>query len=455
MATILKTKLTLSAISISVISLIPLLESNFNADVTIKRYGKLSWDDFRGIPKPLTRFDAAIHSSLYMEYDSVAGRFHAFAGQNNMRSWVKDGTRRSMSALRHEQYHFNATEVHARKMNEFIQQNPGEDNEFYYRKHYALRLELNAMQDQYDNESDHSQIMSQQSKWEYKIDSLLIVTSGESGKVQDHFSGASGFFTESPGFSMIIVDNLPVRIFTLEKYRMILGFSSFQITGDPGLVESSIRNSYDQAGQTVVSITLDSIPGYLRYKTLVKDTTKENTAHIWISRPPNLYRAGAIYPATGDVSGYREIAASFLDSFRIENQDDYWIQQLKNDSSNENSIFSSNGIIETISRDQSCLTWVPVTNLGFYWGPVWSNDGSMMIVMDPLSPEDNKATSLALSIGKMVYRMPLDAKQYKFVLTAESVPAKSFHVMFGYLMNQSPKGRCEEFRHQVLYVERH
>src|SRR5688572_26018608 len=118
MANHIKPKIALSVFSISIIALIPLLESNFNTPVTIKRWGRLEWEDFQGLVPFFPSYDAHISCSVYLDYNAKDSSFYAYAGQNNVRSWVKldDNVDRSY-LLNHEQYHFNITELHARRMN--------------------------------------------------------------------------------------------------------------------------------------------------------------------------------------------------------------------------------------------------------------------------------------------------------------------------------------------------
>src|SRR5688572_18826003 len=110
MASFLKVKIGVSLFSIFIIIIIPLLQSNFNATATIKRWSKLSWTDFKGIPRPFTQSGAAISSDILLEYDSGSSQFIAYAGQNNMRSWTEMDTL-AIYGLNHEQYHFNITEL--------------------------------------------------------------------------------------------------------------------------------------------------------------------------------------------------------------------------------------------------------------------------------------------------------------------------------------------------------
>src|SRR5690349_20589667 len=114
MANSLKIKIAIALFAICVLILIPLLENNFFARVTIKRWGKLTWDDFQGIPQPFSSYEASIGSAIFLEFDSAKGRYVAYAGQNNIRSWAKRSREEQAYLLNHEQFHFNITELHAR-----------------------------------------------------------------------------------------------------------------------------------------------------------------------------------------------------------------------------------------------------------------------------------------------------------------------------------------------------
>jgi hypothetical protein len=87
MSNILKLKLSLIAFSFLILVLIPLCENNFYGEVSIKRWQQLNWDDFQGFVKPFTGWGAGINCTVYLEYDSLAEAYIAYAGQNNQLSW--------------------------------------------------------------------------------------------------------------------------------------------------------------------------------------------------------------------------------------------------------------------------------------------------------------------------------------------------------------------------------
>lgn len=184
MANFVKTKISVSLTAVAIMVLLALLANNFNAAPSFTRWSpSTSWDSFHGVPKPFSRYDASISSTIHLDYNSATRQYYAYAAQNNNYSWAKSGVKDSAHhyLLNHEQYHFNITEVHARLMNEFIQANPGLSEDDYRTRLHRLLLNLEGMQDAYDQETNHSVNRSIQRRWEYRIDSLLQIHAGNSG----------------------------------------------------------------------------------------------------------------------------------------------------------------------------------------------------------------------------------------------------------------------------------
>ena len=159
-----------------ILTSIPLLQTKFFATVTVRRWGNLSWDDFQGIPQPFSSYEAQISSAIYLEYDSALARYVAYAGQNNVKSWAKRSPNTYLDyALNHEQYHFNLTELYARRLNDYVDENPGGSLLLYSLRLGSLNIDLKRMQRQYDQETNHSLVYDKQRGWEYRIDSLVML----------------------------------------------------------------------------------------------------------------------------------------------------------------------------------------------------------------------------------------------------------------------------------------
>jgi hypothetical protein len=227
MANPLKVKIGIAVFAILVLILIPLFQTKFFAPVTVKRWGKVSWSDFQGIPRLFSSYEAGISSSIYLEFDSVKGRYVAYAGQNNVQSWAKRSYEQQDYLLNHEQYHFNITELHARMLDEYIEENPDGTLDLYLLRLGSINIDLEKMQNQYDNETSHSLIYDRQSRWEYEIDSLLSL---DGGWVTDYFSGARVFFPNTPDSTKGFADkNAGYRCYYLKKYGMQLAMFSYHM----------------------------------------------------------------------------------------------------------------------------------------------------------------------------------------------------------------------------------
>ena len=170
MAGSLKVKIGIAGFAVIILLGIPLLENSFFAPVAIKKWANLSWDDFQGIPQPFSSYEAVIASAVYLEYDSTTERFHAYAGQHNVGSWAKRSRPIQNYELNHEQYHFNITELHARKLNEYIAENPNGNEYLFNLRLNSINIDLRKMQTEYDSETDHGLIFDTQRRWEYRID---------------------------------------------------------------------------------------------------------------------------------------------------------------------------------------------------------------------------------------------------------------------------------------------
>lgn len=276
MANFLKAKIAASLFSISIIVLVGLLDSNFNKPVTIKRWSKLTWEDFQGFPRPFSGYGAVIGSQVYLEFDSASSKYIAYAGQNNMVSWTKESTKNSDYALNHEQYHFNITELHARLLNEYIEANPNESKSFYNSRLYSIRFDLNSMQNRYDDETDHSVIVHKQRHWEFKIDSMLSRHSPDSGWVTDYYSGAKIHFPAAPEFETDLTENSAVhRTFTLSRYNMTLSLTSYQYNVvDAGVLEKNLRKFYSDLSREVESFVIDTSLYKFKATVVSKDSSK-------------------------------------------------------------------------------------------------------------------------------------------------------------------------------------
>lgn len=447
-----KIKVGISFLSVSILILIPLLESNFNARVTIKRYGELSWDDFQGIPQVFSTYGAVISSNVYLEYDSSTSSYRAFAGQNNVRSWVKNSTLESDYALNHEQYHFKITELHARMLNKFIRENPGLSGYRYQLELDKIRHDLNGMQDKYDKQTDHSLIYDKQRRWEYRIDSLLRL---DSGWVTDQFSGATAFFPQEPEINRGNFNKETwYRNYTLKKYGMYLSVISYQISpiNTDSLVEN-LRGIYNKDPRKIRSLSLDTTLYPIEVFIISSDTASRTYYNRWIYNHAFLYQVGASFPHdTGDTTGYFHIAKSFLHSFRIEDTDRYWFDKLEQSTSPIIHTFVRSTKITKGGHLTNCMRMKDSVQRGFYRGPFFRDDGALFLAFDNIDHPDSLLSESVLIIGKDSYSYKPELSGQLFFVPTDNLPRERYWINFGYLLKQDSLDECKEFYFQSLEV---
>ena len=141
----------------------------------------LSWEDFKGQPNARGNFVASTSSGMSQSY-AIAGNgvlnkkeTHVKAHFYPEYSWysTKDTT---AYLLKHEQTHFDITEIHARILNARIQSyaftsNSKAEVKALYEEVEAARR---AMQKAFDEETNHSIHKDVEKKWETRIARLLL-----------------------------------------------------------------------------------------------------------------------------------------------------------------------------------------------------------------------------------------------------------------------------------------
>jgi hypothetical protein len=450
MATVLKIKLAIGTVALIVLTSLAILETNFFAATTITRWRALSWNDFAGMPRPFGSFGAAVHSSVYLEYDSSLARYVAYAGQNNIRSWVRPHMIGNDYALDHEQCHFNITELHARKLNKYINLHPEKQKGGYASKLKSIIGDLAKMQDQYDDETDHGIIYDKQRRWEFTIDSLLTL---EKGWTTDKFSGARSYFSFIPDSSSGIgFDGLPYRVFSIEKYGMHLAMTSFQ---------PETRTQYEE---TISRILDDTVSFPIRLRSFSHDTAKIFRAYfsaldsngiskhtMWIGNGDYLCRARVSFPNdTGDTTGYFKIASSFLNSLSLVNTNDYWISRSKavTESAPESAPVCGGILIKRptifISSPQSTV---------FFRKPFYRSDGALLIAYHFVNRSDTEIQEDMLMLDKKkIYYCPSSSGQV-FSLPPGEIPWKPFKIDVGYFLREDSAMVYYGYYHQRLSID--
>jgi len=138
----------------------------------------LNWTDFKGI-RPFGDPHAA-GSYLWFDrdykeiLDSIEIQLTTFIIPDS--SWINP-TKISNRVLMHERRHFDLGEVSNRKFRKYLKDWNGKSWEDFnvYFSLGNFNQEAQAIQSQYDSETNHSLNILQQEEWNYKIDSLLEV----------------------------------------------------------------------------------------------------------------------------------------------------------------------------------------------------------------------------------------------------------------------------------------
>jgi hypothetical protein len=461
MASFVKTKVSISLICTVVLLLLPLLYSNFNAPPSFTRWGEpINWNNFDGVPRIFSKYDASISSTIYLDFDSATQQYYAYAALDNNQSWAKTFVKDSSHSylLGHEQYHFNITEVYARLLNNFIRENPGHDELYYKHKLYALELELNDMQDAYDEESNHSINIDQQRWWEYRIDSLLQLHAGESGIVTDYYSGAQVYFSIKPVQATGINKNeVPYRYISTGKYDMKLYCLIYQhetYESDTASVNSYARTVYDGLRLPVRSRTVNAINNEFVLKIVADDTLNKKRLHdCWIVRPPYLFRASTEMPYVNkDTIGYYKIAQSFLNSFSVNDTDSYWKAKLSNDTTRV--VITPMVTVKAPEKylSKTCYTIPPGAVHGFYRGPIQYND-QWLIAYDIADQPDSLINEHAIYVNNKLITFNDSSADVLYVTPAGDEPKRPFTVAVGYVIRNDTTPGCRIMHNQKIRVE--
>ena len=137
---------------------------------------KLNWTDFKADSKKLSPNAAVTDSgmSIQLKCDGKTSEAVVKCYFTPSKSWTKD--KESSYLLRHEQLHFDITELFARKLRKQLAVFGNDCNKLskhiqeYYDRNYK---EFVAYQDAYDLETEHSINKEKQAFWEAKVEREL------------------------------------------------------------------------------------------------------------------------------------------------------------------------------------------------------------------------------------------------------------------------------------------
>lgn len=142
---------------------------------------KLTWDDFKAAPRTDTHAVALTASGITFGYSvqKLNGRIVEFDARISShfypnKSWViKEHANDHI--LRHEQLHFDITELHVRKLRQAVNKLRASDaiRRQLDELHVEINKQLRRTQEAYDAQTNHSINLEAQKAWEKRIASEL------------------------------------------------------------------------------------------------------------------------------------------------------------------------------------------------------------------------------------------------------------------------------------------
>lgn len=153
---------------------------NYEKPITFDKYDKITFENFRGLEffrKSLygnERFAyvvTTIESEIHENSVTVQSLFHP------SRSFVYNKHTNSKELLRHEKYHIKITELFARKAKKEISQLKTFDLNKIETIIEDIKIKENTFQKEYDYNTFHSYVLSEQKRYEKEVDSLLTLLS--------------------------------------------------------------------------------------------------------------------------------------------------------------------------------------------------------------------------------------------------------------------------------------
>lgn len=144
----------------------------------------LRWADFTQVNRGAGAFKAQTFSGIRYSLDEKNGEIYVDveAYFDPSESWVVRSSQ-TPYLLKHEQLHFDITELHARKLRKALFDIQGTDRQTFRSSrlwhrvnslHEEIYQDMVDMQNLYDRETDHSLVQSKQLEWEKNITEALL-----------------------------------------------------------------------------------------------------------------------------------------------------------------------------------------------------------------------------------------------------------------------------------------
>lgn len=147
-----------------------------NHDRLLWQNGKIAQSNFKGQPNPKVKYSAISSCGINMDCNSKQDTLYVVVESWFMqsKSWVRGNM--SIALLKHEQLHFDITELFSRKLRYeiFIKsfQRVSVEKELLRLK-TNIEKSLSEFQDLYDAETNHCKDIKKQKEWEGKISKEL------------------------------------------------------------------------------------------------------------------------------------------------------------------------------------------------------------------------------------------------------------------------------------------
>ena len=459
MAHLVKTKISIISCSVVVSVFFRALQMNFYNTPTLKRWDEkkpLNWEDFKGIPFPFGPFDAAVNSRVYVEFDSASMKYTAYAAQNDVHSWTRYKTDDNL--LKHEQYHFNVTEIFARKLNKYLSEN-NLTPEGVEEKLTEINQELSVFQDQYDAETDHNLLQSKQDYWEFKIDSALHEYKTDKGLVTDNISGISAISYKEPQYHSAINKNgLAYRGFGMLGYKMQFMILSFKKTNiaEVDFVEYCKRN-YLNDTTILISSQFISEDNLQYYETKLINTAY--TYEIWnrfYKHENELFIASVFAPYDSVNREYEQMKKTFFNSISFSDTRDYWI--MKANLAEEKLEFNHLESVEK-TKDKGDYQKICInenTNNIFYKPPFFDKNGNLFIAFDIIDcPVDSVLNNVVMINREEIFDFKVDSTEQLAVIPDSLLSNSPYLLEFGYVLKKDSLNACFQFYKQMVDKPEH
>lgn len=447
-----KLRLILGSISLLVLILLPLYKNNFYKDVKITPWKQLTWDDFKGTVRPFTYWSAGIYSDIYVGYDSTTQRHYVYAGQNNQLSWKKKSSINSNSLLRHEQYHFNITEAHARMLNSvLVEKGITKLNEVLQLKNSTF-LTVKKMQDKYDSESEHGINRTMQHSWEFRIDSLLLAYSEEPKFTNNYYSGASVFFPKKPQFEK----GLLYHSHSLHQYGMNLTMKSYQFESiDVDFFSQSLKSHYVNSSLKMLDFKMDSLFNEPHFTFLLQNLENNKIIHHdWVLKQQYAHNITASYSAFSqeDSTNYSLIAKSFLNSFKLIDTKAHWLQ-MASELKDEETSFSEaqNYRKESFNpENEQCLVFSKESIKMFGLDFVVNDLGDLIIPFSNVNIHDSLVYEYIVYLNGSIVSFSPENDNRPMVIPHGQLPKNEFSLYLGYTLKSDTSQQCFQFYNQKI-----